>query len=309
VNTATVPYAGSTGEYTVAAWVLYDDGSEGRLEEAFDCTLEGDEGAELVQSEDGWKLTLYPTVRGGSIILKIDCDLDGRQLSDQMSFVLTREADRMTALEISGEERISFAGGTTTKQYTLSGRNQYGEEMPADNAVWSLTQAAEGVTIDPATGRLTISTSASQNVTLRVECGGLFAEKAVALQYQPVYSGGSYRPKEETTESKPEETPEEIAQTPQISVEAVEQETPLTEEPRKTEPLPPAAEETPDGDANRVEAAGTQPPPQEAQPAEQQEEEGGKIGGVVAAVAAGGTATAAAALGWKWKKKRRRRIM
>ncbi|MBQ8918247.1 MAG: hypothetical protein IJ044_05955 [Oscillospiraceae bacterium] len=305
VTTAAVPYAGTTAEYTVAAWVLYDDGSEERLDQAFDCTAEGGEGTGLTQSENGWKLILHPSARAGEMILKIGCTLEGRQLTDQRSLALTREADRLTRLEIIGEETVKVSGGTTTQQYTALGNNQYGEEMAVENVVWSLTQAADGVSVDPATGMLTITGRGNQSVALRIDSGEIFAEKTVALRYQPVPSGGSYRPKEEKPEDKVEEKNREradaIVPSPDMTVAPVE-ETPLAQP--EPETLPPAAEKAPPEEATLPQRADTQTTPEDDLTAPAQGEKPRGIGGAVAVVTAAGAGAAVAALGWRKKKKR-----
>ena len=307
VTTAAVPYAGTTAEYTVAAWVLYDDGSEERLDQAFDCTAEGGEGTGLTQSENGWKLILHPSARAGEMILKIGCTLEGRQLTDQRSLALTRETDRLTRLEIIGEETVKVSGGTTTQQYTALGHNQYGEEMAVENVVWSLTQAADGVSVDSATGMLTITGRGNQSVALRIDSGEIFAEKTVALRYQPVSSGGSYRPKEEKPEDKVEEKNRErtdaIVPAPDMTVAPVE-ETPLAQPEPETLPLPPAAEKAPPEDATLPQRADTKTTPEDDLAAPAQGEKPRGVGGMVVVVTAAGAGAAVAALGWRKKKKR-----
>lgn len=86
---------------------------------------------------------------------------------------VTLEAQVVTTVTVSGDSSIVVPSGDTpsTKTYTATVKNQYGDTMTGQSITWSIPETT-GVAIDSSTGVLSVGkTAVAESVVVTATCG------------------------------------------------------------------------------------------------------------------------------------------
>lgn len=138
-----------------------------------------------VSIDNNGKLTITPDAAAGDVYIKAK---SGELSSAAVKLTITKAAAELKELTITGPDAVAVPVATAesdnTGTYSYAGTDQYGKDIAVSGAVWSLVDApAAGVSIDPATGVLTVAKNAATTDSLKVKVtvGSVSKEKIIKI--------------------------------------------------------------------------------------------------------------------------------
>lgn len=138
-----------------------------------------------VSIDNNGKLTITPDAAAGDVYIKAK---SGELSSAAVKLTITKAAAELKELTITGPDAVAVPVATAesdnTGTYSYAGTDQYGNDIAVSGAVWSLVDApATGVSIDPATGVLTVAKNAATTDSLKVKVtvGSVSKEKIIKI--------------------------------------------------------------------------------------------------------------------------------
>lgn len=138
-----------------------------------------------VSIDNNGKLTITPDAAAGDVYIKAK---SGELSSVAVKLTITKAAAELKELTITGPDAVAVPVATAesdnTGTYSYAGTDQYGKDIAVSGAVWSLVDApAAGVSIDPATGVLTVAKNAATTDSLKVKVtvGSVSKEKTIKI--------------------------------------------------------------------------------------------------------------------------------
>jgi putative cell wall-binding protein len=139
----------------------------------------------VTYTKDGNSVALIDTSVAGTYVVHYNASDAAGNVATEVSrtvVVLVVSAPIATTIVVSGPTSVTIPASSTTTNYSAIVKDQRGNAMNGETAIWSLQTPVTGVTIAPATGVVTIDNTASAVPFIVVaQNGSAFDNKTVTL--------------------------------------------------------------------------------------------------------------------------------